>query len=149
MNEHARRRLPAATLIQEKAIDELFEDLMDFPGWDDAHLDEWLDMISLGEANHPVSAHFRAQDEETFAIEITSADKLLNRPKLLSHLLRKLSKVNKRAQERLGRAVLLLAISDGENNPTAYAAEAASAGADQTESASTQVHQSYLPLVQR
>lgn len=111
MNEHAKRRLPAEALTNETAIDNLFNNLMDFPGWNEARLDEWIDMVALGEAATPAAAHFRALEPEEFTLELTGTDHLLTRPPLLTHLLRRIAKVNRRSQERLGRPILSLLVS--------------------------------------
>jgi hypothetical protein len=112
MNERAKRRLPAEALTNEAAIDNLFHGLMDFPGWNDARLDEWIDMVALGEAATPATAHFRTLEPEEFVLELTNADLALTRPPLLAHLLRRIAKVNQRYQERLGRPILSLVVSN-------------------------------------
>lgn len=111
MNERAKRRLPAEALTNEAAIDNLFQGLMDFPGWDEARLDEWIDMMALGEAATPAAFHFRTLDLEEFVLELTNADVTLTRPPMLAHLLRRIAKVNRRSQERLGRPILSLMIT--------------------------------------
>lgn len=111
MTERAKRRLPAEALTNEAAIDNLFRGLMDFPGWDETRLDEWIDMVALGEAATPVAAHFRTLDPEEFTLELTTADRLLTRPPILAHLLRRIAKINQRCQERLGRPILSLVVS--------------------------------------
>ncbi|MCE7989690.1 MAG: hypothetical protein DYG89_51750 [Caldilinea sp. CFX5] len=112
MNERAKRRLPAEALTNEAAIDNLFQALMDFPGWNEARLDEWIDMVALGEAATPAAPHFRTLDLEEFTLELTSADRLLTRPPLLAHLLRRVAKINQRCQERLGRPILSVILSN-------------------------------------
>lgn len=111
MNEHAKRRLSAEALPNEAAIDNLFHGLMDFPGWDEERLDEWIDLVALGEAATPAAAHFRTIESETFTLELTNATLLLNRPPLVAHLLRRIAKVNQRYLERFGRPILSLALS--------------------------------------
>lgn len=111
MNDHAKRRLPAEALTNEAAIDNLFNNLMDFPGWNEVRLDEWIDMVALGEAATPTAAHFRTLDPEEFTLELTDADHLLARPPLLAHFLRRIAKVNRRYQERFGRPILALVLS--------------------------------------
>lgn len=110
MNERAKRRLPAEALTNEAAIDNLFQNLMDFPSWDNARLDEWIDMVALGEAATPPAAHFRTLDLEEFTLELIDADRLLTRPPLLAHLLRRVAKINQRYQERLGRPILSIVV---------------------------------------
>ncbi|MEZ4727355.1 MAG: hypothetical protein R3E79_09505 [Caldilineaceae bacterium] len=111
MNERAKRPLPAEALTDEAAIDHLFQGLMDFPGWNEERLDEWIDMVALGEAATPAAAHFRTSDPEEFTLELTNADRLLTRPPLLAHLLRRIAKVNQRYKQRLGRPIMSLVLS--------------------------------------
>jgi len=110
MNKN-KRKIPADAIKNEQSLDGILQDLMKFPGWHGERNADWIDMVTMGGSRTNGIPHFHTTEEDFFVIEITGGHALLERPPLISQLVKRVSEINQRSQERVGRSLLLLLFS--------------------------------------
>lgn len=151
---HSRRKIEAADLNNEAAIEQAFNDLMDFDGWHSSNLDEWIDLVSQSEKMMSASAHFKSEVDQTFQLEIMDVNLLLKRPWLLAKLIAKVEHVNTHYILKVGKPILALELIPTEEQVHAAAVAKQESGIgleiDSSDSGGTGAsEQIYLPLVNR
>ena len=109
------RKIQATDLTNYNAIEHAFSGLMDFDEWHNSRLDEWIDRISLSEKLMSASPHFRSEVEQMFYLEITDVDWLIKRPWLLTKLIAKVEKINKRYVQKVGKPIIALQFVPAED----------------------------------
>ena len=106
-----KRQIPGDAIKNEQTLEELLNNLMNFPGWHRERSTEWIDMVALGENLIAQIPHFQTTDEDLFIIEITGSHGLADRPPVLAQLVRRVREINRQSVERIGRPLLLLLFS--------------------------------------
>jgi hypothetical protein len=104
-----KRQLFGDKIGSEPLLDSMLDELMGFPGWHSHRRDEWLDMVMLGTDVSATVPHLRTADEVQFVLEIVNSETLLARPGLAIRLLKLVTAVNRRSQERGGTALVTVA----------------------------------------
>lgn len=91
------------------AISDKLGALMNFPGWNDANAEAWIDMVTLYDRPTPLIPGFRSASQEFFLIDVV-ADQPVEKipPGLMNALQSQIAQINRTSVRRVGRPILAL-----------------------------------------
>jgi hypothetical protein len=85
--------------------------LMAFPRWYGNRMDEWIDMVSLSEREHPLVPYLTSRAVEHFVLELVGDDLLSDRQHgLMKFLTPQTMEINQRYEDIAGRHVITLSL---------------------------------------
>lgn len=103
-------QIDTSLLNHRRDLDSLLNGLMGFPHWHTSRLNDWIDLVAVSH-NPDAPVRFRSQEAEVFNLQLlNSLDFHLRAPVVSRMLFEKITAVNARAKQKIGRPLLTLTL---------------------------------------